>query len=458
MENITALILAAGEDKRMKSKKSRLTHRICGKAMIEWVFCAVTGAGIGNTVVVTGRQAEQVMDCMKDRVKYVMQQDQLGTGHAVMQAEQYFNQYDGVVFVLYGDTPLVTQDTLLKAVEEHIRQKNTVTVVTAEVGDPTGYGRIKRDGSGNILGIVEHRDATEAEREINEINSGMYLFSSRELFNELKSINNKNDKREFCLTDVLAVMIEKGLKVGVSKMENPEEVLGVNDRVQLHQATEILRQKILKRHMLAGVTIMNPNCTYMDEDVEIGSDTVIYPGTILEGATRIGEGCVLGPDTRLVNTVVGNNSTITNSVVTDSTIGNDAAIGPFAYIRPESRIGDKVKIGDFVEIKKSVIGNRTKIPHLAYIGDSEVGENTNIACGVITVNYNGRTKSKTIIGNNAFVGCNVNLIAPVRVSDNAYIAAGSTITEDVPENALSIARSRQVNKEDWVIKKGMQRK
>ena len=458
MNNITALILAAGEGKRMKSKKSGLTHRICGKAIVEWVYCAVTGAGIGDTVVVAGQGADQVMACMKDRVNYVMQQEQLGTGHAVMQAEQFFRNYEGMVFVLCGDTPLVTQDTIVKTVEEHIRQKNTATVVTAEVDNPEDYGRIKRDGSGNVLGIVEHRDASEAEREIREINSGMYLFSSRELFDALKNISNKNDRGEFYLSDVLAIMKEKGLKVGASKMRNPEEALVVNDRVQLCQVTEILRKKILKRHMLAGVTIMSPDSTYIDEDVEIGTDTIIYPGTILEGNTRIGEDCTLGPDTRLVNAVVGNSSTIANSVVTDSTIGDDTTIGPFAYIRPDSRIGDNVKIGDFVEIKKSIIGNRTKIPHLAYIGDSEVGENTNIACGVITVNYNGRIKNKTIIGNNAFVGCNVNLIAPVKVSDSSYIAAGSTITEDVPENALSIARSRQVNKEDWVIKKGMQRK
>lgn len=458
MDNITALILAAGEGKGMKSKKSRLTHRICGKAMIEWIYCAVKEAGIGDTVVVTGQGADQLTDCMKDRVKYVMQQEQLGTGHAVMQAAQYFNDYEGMVFVLYGDTPLVTRDTILKTIEEHVRQKNVVTVVTAEVDNPEGYERIKRDGGGNVLGIAEHGDASESEREIREINSGMYLFSSKELFAALKSIGNKNNRGEFYLADVLAIMKEKGLKVGASKMEDPEEMLRVNDRVQLCQVSEILRKKILKRHMLAGVTIMDPNSVFIDEDVEIGIDTVVYPGTILEGKTRIGEDCVLGPDARLVNAAVGNNSSITSSVVTDSSIGDNATIGPFAYIRPESRIGDKVKIGDFVEIKKSVIGSRTKIPHLAYIGDSEVGENTNIACGVITVNYNGRTKSKTIIGNNAFVGCNVNLVAPVKVSDSSYIAAGSTITEDVPENALSIARSRQVNKEDWVIKKGMQRK
>ena len=458
MEKITALILAAGEGKRMKSKKSKLTHPVCGKPMIEWVYGAVTGAGIKDIVVVTGQRADQVMDCMKDRVNYVTQERQLGTGHAVMQAESYFSDYDGHIFVLCADTPLVTESTILKTIEEHRRQGNHATVVTAELSNPAGYGRVKRDAGGRVLGIVEHRDASGNEKEIKEINSGMYLFSSKELFEALKNINNNNDQGEYYLTDVLAVMAGRGLKVGACRMQDPDEILGVNDRVQLYQASEILRKRILTRHMLAGVTILNPGSTFIDEDVEIGIDTVIYPGVLLEGKTKIGEDCTVGPDSRLVNTVVGNNTTITKSVVTDSVLGDDSQVGPFAYIRPESRIGNRVKIGDFVEIKKSVVGSRTKIPHLAYIGDAEIGENTNIACGVITVNYDGVKKSRTVVGSNSFVGCNVNLIAPVKVSDGSYIAAGSTITEDVPENALSIARSRQTNKEDWVIRKGMQRK
>ncbi len=458
MEQVAALILAAGEGKRMKSKKSKLVHRVCGRPMIDWVYNAVTGAGIKNIAVVTGQRADQVMDCLKDKVNYVMQEKQLGTGHAVMQAEPFFKDFDGLVFVLCGDTPLVTKETISRTIDEHRRQGNYATVVTAELGDPTGYGRIKRDRDGNVLGIVEHRDATELERKISEINSGMYLFSSKQLFSALKDVGNNNDQGEYYLTDVLTVLAGKGLKIGASRMQDPDEVLGVNDRLQLHQASEILRRKILKRHMLAGVTILNPDSTFIDEDVEIGMDTVIYPGVILEGRTVIGEDCTIGPNTRLSGTVVGNNSSIANSVVVDSILGDDNQIGPFAYIRPESRIGNKVKIGDFVEIKKSVVGNRTKIPHLAYIGDAEVGENTNIACGVITVNYDGAKKSRTVIGSNSFVGCNVNLVAPVTVSDNSYIAAGSTITEDVPGHALAIARSRQTNKPDWVLKKGMQRK
>jgi bifunctional UDP-N-acetylglucosamine pyrophosphorylase/glucosamine-1-phosphate N-acetyltransferase len=253
-------------------------------------------------------------------------------------------------------------------------------------------------------------------------------------------------------------MAQKGLKVGAFVVNDPSEVLGVNDRVQLNSAAEIMKKRILDGFMLSGVTIQDPGSTFIDSDSEIGRDTIIYPGTIIEGHTTIGENCTIGPNTRLSDAKIGDDTAVSYSVVLQSSIGNGASVGPFAYIRPESSIGNKTKIGDFVEIKKSVIGDRTKIPHLTYIGDAEVGENTNIACGVITVNYDGRKKSRTKIGSNAFVGCNVNLVAPVTVEDNTYIAAGSTITEEVPENSHAIARSRQTNKEDWVIKKGMQRK
>jgi UDP-N-acetylglucosamine diphosphorylase/glucosamine-1-phosphate N-acetyltransferase len=458
MNKITALILAAGEGKRMKSKKSKLVHKICGKPMIEWVYDSIENAGIIDKVVVTGKNGEQVKECLKDKVSYVTQEQQLGTGHAVMQAEQHFKNYEGIILVLCGDTPLITTETITQAIKEHEQDGRIATVLTAEVDNPTGYGRIKRDTMGRVIGIVEHRDASDSEKEIREINSGMYIFSSRHLFGALKEIRNDNDQGEFYLTDALAILLGKGLKVGVYKMQDQNEVLGVNDRVQLQCTQEIMQRKILKKHMIAGVTIMDPVSTFIDDKVEIGCDTIIYPGTILEGRTVIGEDCLIGPNSRLTNTIVGNNTNINSSVIIDSTLGNEGQIGPFAYIRPESKIGDKVKIGDFVEIKKSIIENRTKIPHLAYIGDAEVGENTNIACGVITVNYNGQVKSKTIVGKNAFVGCNVNLVAPVKVNDNAYIAAGTTVTEEVPEYSMSIGRCRQENKEGWVLKKGLQRK
>lgn len=458
MEQIMALVLAAGEGRRMKSRKSKMIHVICGKAMIQWVYDSVEGAGIKDSIIVVGQKAEQIIDCMGDKVRYVLQEKQLGTGHAVKQAEQYFKDSSGYVLVMYGDTPLVTSDTLSRTIEYHKNGNYAATVITAEMEDPTGYGRIIRDADRNIMHIVEHRDATSQEKAINEINSGMYLFSAGKLSEALKEMNNCNDQGEYYLTDIIGILIGKGQKVGAFKTGNSDEIRGINDRVQLQQASDILRKKVLTGLMLSGVSIIDPGSTFIDAGVEIGMDTIIYPGTIIEGGTKIGDDCVIGPNSRLVNIQTGNNVKINSSIALDSIIGNDAQIGPFAYIRPESRIGNKVKIGDFVEVKKSVIGERTKISHLAYIGDAEIGENTNIACGVITSNYDGRKKSRTVIGSNAFVGSNVNLIAPVIVNDNSYIAAGSTITEEVPENALAIARCRQENKEGWVIKKGMQRK
>ena len=458
MDNITALILAAGEGKRMKSRKSKLLHRLCGRPMIEWVHGAVEGAGIRKSVIVVGHLADQVMEHMEGKAEFVMQAERLGTGHAVMQAEKYLSGGDGLVFILYGDTPLVTSETITRTHEYHNKGGYDATVITAEVQNPTGYGRIIRNAGGGVERIIEHRDASEEQRAIREINSGMYLFSAAALREALKELRNDNAQGEYYLTDVLEIMAGKGLKVGAYRLEDASEVLGVNDRVQLQALSDLLRRRILKKLMLEGVTIMDAGSAYIDAGAEIGMDTVIYPGTIIEGRCRIGEGCTIGPNSRLVDAEIGDNTTVNSSVVLESAIGSEAQIGPFAYIRPGSSVGNKVKIGDFVEIKNSNVGRRTKIPHLAYIGDSDVGENTNIACGVITVNYSGRVKSRTRIGSNAFVGCNANLVAPVTVNDNSYIAAGSTITDEVPENALAIARSRQVNKEDWVIKKGMQRK
>ncbi len=458
MNNLIALVLAAGEGKRMKSKYSKMVHKACGKQVINWVFDTVEKVGFSETIVIVGHGADQVKECLGDKCEYVLQKEQLGTGHAVMQAESLLRDREGLVFILYGDTPLISPETVNGAIENHRNSGCQATIVTAILDNPSGYGRIVRDLDGNVVKIVEHRDASPEELNINEINSGMYCFWIKDLLIALKDLNNDNDQGEYYITDTIEILLKKGLKIGTYEVKNPVEILGINDRVQLYQASEVIRKRILEYHMKDGVTIIDPNSTFIDDRVKIGMDTVIYPGTIIEGSTEIGEDCMIGPNSRIISSTIGSCVEIVNSIVVESVIGNNTSIGPFAYIRPENRIGSNVKIGDFVELKKSVIGDKTKIPHLSYIGDTTVGKNTNIACGVITVNYNGKEKNRTDIGNNTFVGCNVNLIAPVKVEDNSYIAAGSTITDDVPEYSLAIARERQVIKEDWVKKRGMERK
>lgn len=457
MKHLMAIILAAGEGKRMKSKNSKVIHKACGRPVIEWVYKAVEDSGISETVLVVGHRADQVKECMGDRVKYTTQEKQLGTGHAVMQAEKYLKDKEGIVVVLCGDTPLITADTITEVIKYHKNSMNSATVITALLDDPTGYGRIVRDRHDNVVKIVEHRDANDEEKAIQEINSGMYCFTIGDLLHSLKELNNNNSQGEYYLTDTLEILIKSGRKVGAFIAMDPEEILGINDRIQLAKAERILRDRSIESLMLAGATFIDPSGTYVDAEVKIGMDSIIYPGTSLEGKTVIGENCMIGPNTRIVSSEIGDGVEIMNSVVVESSVGDETKIGPFAYIRPGSRLGKNVKIGDFVEVKKSVIGDKTKIPHLSYVGDAEIGKNVNLGCGVVVVNYDGKKKNKTVVGDNAFVGCNSNLVSPVVVGENSYVAAGSTITEEVPEFSLAIARSKQVNKENWVNKKGMQR-
>ena len=415
-EEVIAIILAAGKGTRMKSDKSKLVHKIYGKEIVLRSYENTKKAGINNIIAVVGHLKEQVKDVLKDRVKYVYQEEMLGTGHAVMQAKEFLKGKKGKVVVLNGDVPILRPETIRNLVEKSITNKEYATLLTAIYDNPYGYGRIIRDEGGNVEGIVEEKDATEMQRKIKEINAGIYCFDIEELLKALDSINNDNASGEYYITDVIKIMNDNGLKTGAVIVEDNTEILGVNDRVQLEILTKILRMRINAEHMKNGVTIEDSSTTYIYDDVKIGKDTVIHPNTTIKSDVEIGENCEIGPN---------------------------------SYIREGCRLSNKVKIGSFVEIKKTIVGEGTKIPHLSYMGDCEIGEKTNIGCGTITCNYDGFNKSKTIIGNNCFIGSNTNLIAPVTVGDNAFIAAGSTITDDVPEYALAIARQRQTNKEDW---------
>lgn len=452
-----ALILAAGQGTRIKSDLPKVLHKVCGKEMVNHVIDTMRKAKIDDINVIIGKGAELVKEKTASRnVSYSLQEEQLGTGHAVKCAIDFLKNKTGVVGVFAGDAPLIKPETINKLFETHMENKNAATLLSSIVEDPTGYGRIVRDGD-EVLKIVEHKDCTEEELKINEMNAAIYCFDIESLLSSLEKLSNDNKQGEYYLTDVIGILKDEGKKVGALSIDY-EETIGVNSRVQLAEAEEILRRRINRRHMENGVTLIAPNSTYIGDDVEIGRDTIIYPGNVIEGNTKIGEGVVLYPNSRISNSIISNNVEIQSSVIIDSQIGERTTVGPFAYIRPESVIGSHARIGDFVEIKKSNIGNNTKVSHLTYIGDAEVGENCNFGCGTVVVNYDGKNKNKTIVGNNSFIGCNTNLVSPVTVEDNTYIAAGSTIVNDVKEGELAIARAKQRNIEGWVAKRGLTNK
>lgn len=452
MAEFTALILAAGEGKRMKSEKSKVVHKVCTKEMINHVLDAAVFAGAQKAQIVVGHCAQQVQEATEGKADYVFQKEQLGTGHAVMQAREFLKNSDNVM-ILTGDTPLITKETLSGAMKAHIENENDVTVLTAIFDDPSGYGRIIRNDDGTLKRIVEHKDANENELCVKEINSGMYFFKADVLLNALDSITNNNAQGEYYLTDALEIICSRGGRAGAYIVPDADEILGVNDRVQLAAAEKIMRKRINERFMRQGVTIIDPDNTFICNDAQIGIDTVIYPGSIIEGNTVIGKNVYVGPNCKLTNAKIGDNTDINISTIVDSSVGCDTHVGPYAYIRPGCVVGDGCKVGDFVELKKAVIGNGTKLSHLTYVGDAQVGEKVNFGCGTVVVNYDGKNKYKTVIGDNAFIGCNSNLVSPVTVNDGAYIAAGSTITDDVPPSSLAIARARQVIKENWEDKR-----
>lgn len=450
--NRFAVVLAAGQGTRMKSKLYKVLHPVCGKPMVEHVVDQLNELELENVVTVVGHGAEMVSEQLGKRSEYVLQEEQLGTAHAVMQANDILSDKDGVTLVVCGDTPLITKETMDSLLSYHEEQKAKATILTARADNPFGYGRLIRDENGSVQRIVEQKDASDTEQEVTEINTGTYCFDNKTLFETLQLVNNENSQGEYYLPDVIEILQQKGEIVAAYQTPNFDETMGVNDRVALSRAEQAMKKRINEKHMRNGVTLIDPDATYISPDAKIGQDTVVYPGTTITGKVVIGGESVIGPNTEIKDSKIGDKSVIKQSVVHDSEVGNAVSIGPFAHVRPASNIQDEVKIGNFVEVKKSTMGQGSKASHLSYIGDAEIGKDVNLGCGSITVNYDGKNKYLTKVEDGAFIGCNVNLIAPVNVGKGAFVAAGSTITDDVPEQALSIARSRQTNKEDYASK------
>lgn len=451
MSGTYAVVLAAGMGTRMKSKKHKVLHEICGKPMVLHMVDTLEAAGFDRKVIVVGASREQVMERLGDH-EYAIQEEQLGTAHAVMMAKDKLGHEQGVTLVCAGDTPIIRQETLEQMLQAHRASGAAVTVLTAVVDNPFGLGRIIRDEAGNVLRIVEEKDASDEERKVQEINSSVFLYDNQLLFHALAKIDNNNAQGEYYLPDCLEVLRCEGHQVNAYVCEDPREIQGINDRAQLAIANEIIRERIAINHMKNGVTIVDPKGTYIDAGVAIGADTVLLPGTVLEGDTVIGEDCKIGPNAHLVNVTVEDGVKIQHSVLTDAVVEREATVGPFAYLRPKAHIGQGAKIGDFVEIKNAKIGAGSKVSHLSYIGDAEIGSGVNVGCGTITVNYDGVNKYKTIVGDDSFIGCNSNLVAPLTLGKKVYVAAGSTVTDDVPDGALAIARERQVTKEGYTEK------
>lgn len=443
-----ALILAAGEGTRMKSDRPKVAHEILGKSMVNWVVDAALAAGCDDVVVVTGHKAEVVEELIGTATR-VRQEQRLGTGHAVMVARECVGDDAGSLLVLSGDTPLITAETLRGLISTRESTGAAVTLLTMVPQNPTGYGRIVRDEDGAVTAIVEEKDCDDRERAITECNTGIYCFDARLLFEHLGDLSTSNAQGEYYLTDMVGVFNSLGLGVTAMATARCSETLGVNSRVQLAEVTKFAQQRINERHMLEGVTMIDPSLVWIGPDVMIGRDTVLAPLTTITGRTAVGERCSIGPNSRIADSEIGSDVVIEESIVAGSRIDDEVSIGPRAYLRPETHMMRGSKAGTHVEIKKSTIGLGSKVPHLSYIGDTIMGTGTNIGAGTITCNYDGSKKSATVIGDGVFIGSDTMLIAPVTIGDKAVTAAGSAIAEDVPAGALAIERNEQYNVPGW---------
>ena len=453
------VILAAGKGTRMKSATPKVLHQIGGRRILDYVLAAASSLSPQSVTLVVGHQADRIGEAYEGRpYRFVVQEPQLGTGHALLQAEPVLRGATGTLLLLYGDVPLLSASTLASLVEQHHRDAAAATVLTATVERPYGYGRIVRT-RGRIARIVEERDASPAERHITEINAGIYAFDLSPLFEAITGIVSKNAQGEYYLPDLVGIYRRRGLGVSTVAVTNPNEIRGINSRTELAEVGTIVRQLKNEELMAAGVTLVDPATTYVESGVTVGADSVIHPNVYLEGRTIIGEACEIHAGTRIVDSTIGDRVTIRNyCVIAESSVASNAVLGPFAHLRPASKVLEGAHIGNFVELKKTTLGKGSKASHLTYLGDATIGDNVNIGAGTITCNYDGKTKNATVIEDGAFVGSDAALVAPVTIGRGAYVAAGSTITENVPPGALGIARGRQVNKEGWVDRKSGNRK
>ena len=442
-----AVVMAAGKGTRMKSDLPKVVHEVLYKPMICHIVDELKGLGVDGIYVIVGHKAEEVKKLV-DGVEFVLQKEQLGTGHALMQARDVLADKEGTTVVLNGDAPLITKETLQKLIQYHNENNMQGTVMTCDCDLDKKFGRIIRDNN-QVKGIVEYKDCSDEQRQISEMNVGEYCFDNKALFKALESVTNNNAQNEYYITDVIEIMNKQNLNVGGYKIYDLSEVGGINDKFELQEATKQLQYKVNKQHLINGVNIIDMANTYIGKDVVIGHDTTIEPGCIIKGHTVIGNGCHIGPYCEFDNVEIKDHVEIKFSVISDSIIESGTDIGPYARLRNHCHILENVHMGNFVEMKKTTFGKGSKAAHLSYIGDATVGENVNIGCGTITSNYDGKNKFQTIIEDNVFVGCNSNLVAPVTIGKNAFIAAGSTITDEVNEDAFAIARSRQVNKEGY---------
>ncbi|MFI7452662.1 bifunctional UDP-N-acetylglucosamine diphosphorylase/glucosamine-1-phosphate N-acetyltransferase GlmU [Nonomuraea sp. NPDC049714] len=450
------IVLAAGEGTRMKSQTPKVLHELCGRALVDHMLSAARDLGPERLIVVIGHALERVGAHLAETspdARAVVQHEQRGTGHAVRTVLEETGTITGTVLVTYGDVPLLRTETMAELLQRHESDGNAVTVLTAEVPDPTGYGRIIRDDGGAVLEIVEDKDASPGQRAVKEMNSGIYAFDGELLADAVKRVSSDNAQGEEYLTDVLSILRGDGHRVGAHVAGDYAEVEGVNDRVQLAFARKVLNQRLLERHMRGGVTVVDPGSTWIDVGVRIEPDAVIHPGTQLHGRTVVEAGAEIGPATTLTDTLVGAGAVVRNAVADGAEIGPQASVGPYAYLRPGTVLGRSAKAGTFVEMKNSQVGERSKVPHLTYAGDATIGDDVNIGAAVVFVNYDGVTKSRTTVGDGAFVGCDTMLIAPVTIGDGAYTAAGSVIDGDVPPGAIGVARARQRNIEKWVLRR-----